>query len=67
MCGQDGERDTWCIMLVEKTLLENFLEKSCTGNVDVADFGYVKCGLGKDTPDDITEKIKKYKPSFWKD
>ena len=59
--GTDRGWDAWHIVLIERELLDAFREKLSTGNVDVADYGYViKSGWGKDPPDDILDKIEKY-------
>ena len=54
------------MVLVERELLDDFREKVSTGTVDVDKYGYViKSGWGKDPPDDVSDKIKKYSPNYW--
>ena len=64
--GTDKGRKAWHMVLVERELLDAFREKVSTGTVDVDKYGYViKSGWGKDPPDDVSDKIKKYSPNYW--
>ena len=55
---EDRGCNAWHIVLVERELLESFHEKLASGNIDVANYGYViKSGWGKNPPDDIIKKI----------
>ena len=63
--GKDRGRDAWHIVLVERALLDDFKLKVESGNINVADYGYViKSGWGKDPPKAVIEAIDKYGPYY---
>ena len=63
--GEDREWPAWHVVLVERELLDDFKEKVRSGTIDVANYGYViESGWGKDSPDDVRDKIRKYHPVF---
>jgi len=58
--------DAWHYVFVKKELLEIFDQVVATGSVDVGEFGFViEQGYGKDPPDDLVEKMRKYSPKYW--
>ena len=63
--GKDKGRKAWHCVLIEKELLEEFNVKLETGTVDLSNYGYIICsGFGENPPDSISDKLKKYSPSY---
>ena len=64
--GKDRGKQAWHYVLVvdDEEMVEMFLAKVKSGNVDVADYGQVlKSGWGQEPPDEVREWIKKkYSP-----
>ena len=64
--GQDRGRNAWHTVLAERALLDDFNLKIKSGNIDVADYGYViKSGWGEDPPKAILEAIEKNAPNCY--
>jgi len=64
--GTDRGQKAWHLVLVERKMLDSFHEKVATGNIDVANFGYViKSGWGKDPPDDVIKHVELYGPNHY--